>query len=164
MAGQKEYRVGACWFVEVACLGFGSSRLKLSSKTEVGSADFQPPKYILFALKCLENLGWVHYRSRRHPLILRKSQKERVSPANKRPEPSSGPCPKCSDAVPESLLVCPRCETYVGSLPTFMRELNDRIDPSSGRFVVVSRFVFPVTVPIADDRLAFITLPRHVDD
>ena len=36
----------------------------------------------------------------------------------------SRPCAKCGGAVSESLTVCPHCNTYVGVMPNFMRELG----------------------------------------
>lgn len=34
------------------------------------------------------------------------------------------PCPKCAIAISESVSVCRHCKTYVGAMPTFMREMR----------------------------------------
>ncbi len=47
-------------------------------------------------------------------------------PPPRQQPPSTRPCPACSGAVNDGLPVCPHCGTYIGAMPTFMRQLRDR--------------------------------------
>lgn len=38
--------------------------------------------------------------------------------------PSTRPCPRCAIAISEAASVCRHCKTYVGAMPSFMRELS----------------------------------------
>ncbi len=38
--------------------------------------------------------------------------------------PVTRPCPKCSIAISEAASVCRHCNTYVGAMPSFMKELS----------------------------------------